>query len=271
MMIRALSLPNFRTMSWFNDITPNFKASLQATKRAQHDRRSGDFYLFANPSDAIDPADWIAQVKISQELKPTAYAANKWHNLSIAIPCIEPVVIQPGEIFSFSHLVGNPIELRGYQVGRTLINGELQAVAGGGLCQLAGLIYLLALHTDCEILERHPHSQDIYTDATRFTPLGSDAAVVFGYKDLRIKNHTTTPIRFQFDLYKTQITGTIMAMNPIAIYDIEFAIDAQADQKVVQTLRHHPDSPKPMLLTTSYYPINASAALPQAAATTVSD
>jgi vancomycin resistance protein VanW len=264
-------------MSWFNDITrslsPNLKASLQATKRQQHDRRSGDFDLFANPAPAIDPADWIAQVKITQELKPTVYSDNKWHNLAIAIRCIEPVIIQPGQIFSFSHLVGNPSETRGYQVGRTLVNGQLQAVAGGGLCQLSGLIYLLALHTDCEILERYPHSQDIYTDETRFTPLGSDATVVYGYKDLRIKNQTTTPIRFQFDLYKTQITGMIMAMNPIPIYDIEFAIDEQADQKVVQTLRYHPDSPTPALLATSHYPINAhpQVAAPQAAETIASD
>jgi vancomycin resistance protein VanW len=258
-------------MSWFNDITPNFKASLQATKREQHDRRSGDFDLFANPAEAIDPAEWMAQVQISQELKPTDYAANKWHNLSVAIQCIEPVVIPPGAIFSFSHLVGNPIAVRGYQVGRTLINGELQPVVGGGLCQLAGLIYLLALHTDCEILERHPHSQDIYTDATRFTPLGSDAAVVFGYKDLRIRNQTPTPIRFQFDLYKTQITGTIMAMNPIAIYDIEFAIDLGRDRTSVQTLRYNPGSKNPTILTTSDYPINASVTVPQASETIAID
>jgi vancomycin resistance protein VanW len=263
-------------MSWFTDtarsLPHDLKASLQATKRQQQDRRSGDFDLFANPAPgAIDPSDWMAQVKISQELKPTAYSENKWHNLAIAIRCIEPVIIPPGQIFSFSHLVGNPSETRGYQVGRTLVNGQLQAVAGGGLCQLSGLIYLLALHTDCAILERYPHSQDIYTDETRFTPLGSDATVVYGYKDLRIKNQTTTPIRFQFDLYKTQITGVIMAMQPIPIYDIEFSIDEQADQKVVQTLRYHPDSPTPTLLTTSHYPINAQAAVPQAAETIASD
>jgi vancomycin resistance protein VanW len=249
-------------MSWFTatarSLPHNLKSSLKATQRQQHDRRSGDFDLFANPApDAIKSADWIAQVKITQELKPTAYSENKWHNLAIAIRGIEPVIIQPGQIFSFSHLVGNPSETRGYQLGRTLVNGQLQAVAGGGLCQLSGLIYLLALHTDCAVLERHPHSQDIYTDATRFTPLGSDAAVVFGYKDLRIKNQTTTPIRFQFDLYKTQITGTIMAMNSISIYDIDFAIDEQADQKVVQTLRYRPGSEHPTVLTTSHYPINA--------------
>jgi vancomycin resistance protein VanW len=229
-------------MSWLTpiarSITPTLKASLQATKRQQQDRRSGDFGLFAAPVKSLHAADWIAQIRISQALKPSAYAENKWQNLALAIQCIEPVVIQPGQIFSFWHLVGNPIAVRGYQVGRALVNGELQAVVGGGLCQLSGLIYLLALHTDCEIVERYPHSQDIYTDADRFTPLGADATVVFGYKDLRIKNQTLTPIRFQFDLYSNQITGTIMAMNEIPKYDIEFSIEAGDDRKVVQTMRY---------------------------------
>jgi vancomycin resistance protein VanW len=258
-------------MSWFTaaarSLPQDWKATLQATKRQQQDRRSGDFDLFANPVPLIDPAAWIAQVKITQELKSTDYSDNKWHNLAIAIRCLEPVVIPPGAIFSFWHAVGNPIKVRGYRVGRTLINGALQPVAGGGLCQLSGLIYLLGLHTDCTILERHPHSQDIYTDETRFTPLGSDATVVFGYKDLRIKNTTETPIRFQFDLYKTQITGMIMAMNPIAIYDIEFTIDEAVDRTTVRTMRYHPNSLTPTLLATSNYPINAH---PQAAATIVS-
>ena len=39
---------------------------------------------------------------------------------------------------------------------------------------------------------------DIYTEETRFTPLGSDATVACGYKDLRIKNNLKNPIRFFF-------------------------------------------------------------------------
>jgi vancomycin resistance protein VanW len=254
-------------MSWLTpitrSITPTLKASLQATKRQQQDRRSGDFALFANPVTPLHPPDWIAQIRISQALKPSAYADNKWQNLALAIQCIEPVVIQPGQIFSFWHLVGNPIAVRGYQVGRALVNGKLQAVVGGGLCQLSGLIYLLALHTDCEIIERHSHSQDIYTDETRFTPLGSDATVVFGYKDLRIKNQTPTPIRFQFDLYHDQITGTIMAMNDIPKYDIEFSIEETDEEKVVQTMRYKPDSESPECIETSVYGLRACGAVNQ--------
>jgi vancomycin resistance protein VanW len=244
-------------MSWLTPIARslphNLKASLQATKRQQHDRRSGDFARFAHPPNVRQSPDGIAQIRISQALKPSAYAENKWHNLALAIQSIEPVVIQPGQILSFWHLVGNPIAVRGYQVGRALVNGELHAVVGGGLCQLSGLIYLLALHTDCEIIERHPHSQDIYTDATRFTPLGADATVVFGYKDLRIENQTSTPIRFQFDLYSDQITGTVIAMNDISKYDIEFSIEETDETKVVQTMRYKTDSPQPECIATSVY------------------
>jgi vancomycin resistance protein VanW len=254
-------------MSWFTDtarsIAPDWKASLQATKRQQQDRRSGDFALFANPVTPLHPPDWIAQIRISQALKPSAYADNKWQNLALAIQCIEPVVIQPGQIFSFWHLVGNPIAVRGYQVGRALVNGKLQAVVGGGLCQLSGLIYLLALHTDCEIIERHSHSQDIYTDETRFTPLGSDATVVFGYKDLRIKNQTPTPIRFQFDLYHDQITGTIMAMNDIPKYDIEFSIEETEEANMVRTMRHKSDSASPECIETSVYGLRSCGSVNQ--------
>jgi vancomycin resistance protein VanW len=244
-------------MRWFTPIPQSlardWKASLKAAKRQQQDRQSGDFELFAAPEKGPHSADWIAQIRISQELKPNAYADNKWHNLAIAMRSIEPVIIQPGQILSFSHLVGNPSEMRGYRVGRTLINGQLQAVAGGGLCQLSGLIYLLALHTDFDIIERHPHSQDIYTDETRFTPLGSDAAVVYGYKDLRIKNQTTTPVRFQFDLYRNQITGTIVAMNNIPKYDIEFLIEESNEANIVRTMQYKIDRASPECVETSVY------------------
>lgn len=166
---------------------------------------------------------------------------------------IEPVVIAPGQTFSFWHSLGNPTQKRGYQEGRALMNGQLKATIGGGLCQLSGLIYLLALHTDFAMCERHAHSKDIYTDETRFAPLGSDATVVYGYKDLRIKNQTQTPMRFQFELYKTHITATIMSIDVIPKYTIEFVIDLSGGQKDVRTLRHDPNAPMPELLDQSIY------------------
>jgi vancomycin resistance protein VanW len=249
--------PNkFSTMSWLTPIARSiphhWKASLQAKRRRLKDNRSGELAQFAGIRPIVLD-DWTAQIKISQQLKPSAYSDNKWHNLAIAMQQIEPVVIAPGQTFSFWHSLGNPTQKRGYQEGRALMNGQLKATIGGGLCQLSGLIYLLALHTDFAMCERHAHSKDIYTDETRFAPLGSDATVVYGYKDLRIKNKTQSPMRFQFELYKTHITATIMSIGAIPKYEIEFLVDDRASEKQVETRRYRPDLPQPEICSMNIY------------------
>lgn len=66
-----------------------------------------------------------------------------------------------------------------------------------------------------QIVERHNHSIDIYTDETRFTPLGLDATVVFGYKDLRIKNTLSFPIRFEIEVRDSQIRIKLLSTEKI--------------------------------------------------------
>ena len=49
---------------------------------------------------------------------------------------------------------------------------------GGGLCQLANLLYWMALHTPLAVVERHHHSFDPFPDENRTLPSGR-AAVSF--------------------------------------------------------------------------------------------
>jgi vancomycin resistance protein VanW len=104
----------------------------------------------------------------------------KIHNITLAIKGMNNLVIPPGTIFSFWHIVGRPTRVRGYLPGRSLVGGQLGPDFGGGLCQLSGLIYCTSLVAGLQILERHPHSRDIYDDQTRYAPLGADAAVASG-------------------------------------------------------------------------------------------
>ncbi|MNR14276.1 VanW like protein [compost metagenome] len=68
------------------------------------------------------------------------------------------------------------------------------------MCQVSGIIYHISLIAGLEIIERHNHSVDIYTDETRFTPLGTDASIVYGYKDLRVKNNLPFSIKFEMEI-----------------------------------------------------------------------
>lgn len=131
-----------------------------------------------------------------QVIHETPTAEAKRHNLRLAADALQRTRIAPGEVFSFARAVGPPTVSRGFRAGRTLVGGEVAASIGGGLCQLSGLLYVAALECGLEIVERHPHSLDIYTDATRFAPLGADATVVYGHRDLRFRNTLEVPIGF---------------------------------------------------------------------------
>lgn len=126
---------------------------------------------------------------------------NKVENLKIACPTIDGILIKPGETFSFWRQLGEANEEKGYCEGMQLSRGEVVRGIGGGLCQLANLLYWMALHTPLEIAERHHHSFDPFPDEHRVLPFGSGAGVFYNYIDLRFYN--PTDITFQIRLWIT--------------------------------------------------------------------
>ena len=193
------------------------------------------------------------QITIAQDLKVSQYSENKRQNLIQASNHIQAIVIQPGQIFSFWTLVGEPSARNGYLPGRTLVNGVLQAEMGGGLCQLSGILYYLALQAGLKIIERYPHSVDIYTEETRFTPLGSDATVVYGYKDLRFQNCLSHPIYFEIEIWASQFIGHLCAVETIQSFQIDFESQPSDTQIQVDTYQIHPETGQRKHLDVSYY------------------
>ena len=165
--------------------------------------------------------DYIGDIEITQEIKSKNTNA-KIKNINIAIFQIEQILIYPNEVFSFWKTVGEPSKKNGFVESRSIVNGKITPTYGGGLCQLSGLIYFASLYANIEIIERHNHSTDIYTKETRFTPLGSDATVVFGFKDLKIKNNLKEPIRFTFIINNEKLTIRINSGTILKKVNIKF-------------------------------------------------
>lgn len=134
---------------------------------------------------------------------------NKITNLGIAISRMNGVVIHPGETFSYWKLVGKPSKRKGYIEGLQLSRGEVRTGVGGGLCQLANLLYWLALHSPLEVAERHHHSFDPFPDDHRVLPFGSGASVFYNYVDLRFHNSTSQPFQFNLWLTDEHLKGTL--------------------------------------------------------------
>lgn len=220
-------------------IPSGLKLQIKLLQRHLADLSSERFSEFANFNQISAEQKHLfkPQISLSQAIQPTQYSENKKHNLNLAITRIQDVAIKPGEIFSFWHLVGKPNRAKGYREGRSLVGNQLKAELGGGLCQLSGLLYFLTLKAGLTTLERHSHSQDIYTEATRFAPLGSDATVVYGYKDLRFQNNLEFPLCFRFSVEEAEISAVLCSPQPIPEYTVEFKVEEFNGGAKVDTVR----------------------------------
>lgn len=132
---------------------------------------------------------------------------NKKTNLKIASGRLNGIILKPGETFSFWKLVGRPSKNKGYLEGLSLQNGELKKDTGGGLCQLANLIYWMTLHTPLNVVERWRHGYDVFPDAERTQPFGTGATVAYNYIDLQIYNPTEQYFQLILWLDDTYLLG----------------------------------------------------------------
>lgn len=176
---------------------------------------------FANDTAGVKGLAQI--VAIAQPIRRTAHFEGKLHNLKLAARTLNGLRVRPGATVSFWRVIGRPVERRGFQIGRAIVNGRLDADIGGGLCQVASLLYELGLRTGMPIGERHAHSRDLYTEDTRFTPLGLDAAIVWGFKDVRWTNTHEQDVTLAFDIEDETLHGRLFATAPIPSYDLNIA------------------------------------------------
>ncbi|MCY1020938.1 VanW family protein [Pyxidicoccus sp. MSG2] len=243
--------------SWAERLRPwvpaPVRVRLALTRRALRDVRTGARWSLVGPGSAAEVEGWPERLSMTQSLGRSAYLEGKRHNLSRALCPLQDVRLPPGRLFSFWRLVGSPSRGRGFVDGRNLVGGELIASEGGGLCQLSGLIHLLALRSGLEVVERHPHSVDLYTDETRFAPLGSDATVVYGYKDLRLRNVLPFPVALRFHLEADWLTGSLRAPAAMETFDVAFITRDEPEARYVTTWRQRPGASAPDLLGTSRY------------------
>jgi vancomycin resistance protein VanW len=202
----------------------------------------------------FEGAAFPVRLSIEQRILPTDYAQAKIHNIETACKSFENLPVPPRGIFSFWRVVGRPTESGGFRPGRSLLGGELQPDYGGGLCQLSGLIYYLCLHAGLEILERHPHSRDIYAEAERYAPLGADATVAYGFKDLRVLNSLPAPVCFRVGISAEAVTGCLCSSAAIEPCTVEFLRTAGADGIcTVETRRRRPGETEYRRLAVSRY------------------
>ena len=185
-------------------------------------------YLNEQKNSYIYPKEYRSEnigkhsVHLRQIIKNGSFHHNKIHNLKVVGDKINNLIIHPGEVFSFWKMIGKPNKKNNFREGRNLINNAIASDFGGGICQFSSIIYYLALQSGLKILERYPHSMDIYKEDERFTPLGSDCTVVYGYKDLQIQNAFAFPVQFKCLVSDDELHLSLITPDELTLNQIDF-------------------------------------------------
>lgn len=116
--------------------------------------------------------------------------ANELANAGLAMERIRGTVVPPGAAYSINQALGPYTAENGYLPGPSFAAGELVITEGGGVCQIATLLYNLCVLSNLPIIYRQPH-----TMLVPYVPPGRDAAVSYtAGLDFRFRNNTTAPL-----------------------------------------------------------------------------
>ncbi len=125
---------------------------------------------------------------------------NRSENVRVAAMALDGKMIKPGEAFSFNEVVGPRSQEAGYKNAKIILNNEFIDGLGGGVCQVSSTLYNALLRAGIEVKERHNHSLVV-----TYVPMGQDAAVVYGAKDLKFTNNLPCAV----------IIKTVMTRNTV--------------------------------------------------------
>jgi vancomycin resistance protein YoaR len=143
-------------------------------------------------------------------------------NISLAAEKLNGAVIEPNGIFSFNDIVGEASIQNGFVVGRVFYWNEAIYEPGGGLCQVSSTVFNLLLLSGFIIKERHKHSQPV-----SYVPLGLDATIFYGKKNLRMLNPYPQRLRLTVELTDTSLNFSLYGNSPI---DDRFEVEIEEEE-----------------------------------------
>jgi len=154
-------------------------------------------YIINIPVIIVDPKiitkNILTELTINRELGTYSTSLenkeeNTIYNIKLSSEVINGILVKPQEIFSFNEYVGPAEKADGYKESTIIANGVFVNGYGGGICQVSSTLYNAVLLANLPIVERYNHS--VYGEATKYVPLGQDAAIFYGFKNLRFENNS---------------------------------------------------------------------------------
>lgn len=126
-------------------------------------------------------------------------------NIRRAAELINGTIVQPGEEFDFSEVVGETTAENGFALAGSYENGSVVDTYGGGICQVSTTLYNAVLRAELDVTERSPHS--ITVD---YVEPSLDAAIADGQKDFCFENSSEHAIYIYASVGEDSITFSIL-------------------------------------------------------------
>ena len=164
---------------------------------------------------------------------------NRSINIALASASIDGTILMPDEEFSFNEIVGQRTAEKGYKIAHIFVDGQIKDGTGGGICQVSTTLYNAVLRSNLTVSERHNHMFTV-----GYVPLGTDAAVSYGYADLIFKNTTKHPLIIDVKSSGTQLTVNIRAMNDYPDLKVKIATKTIKKIPVIEQVINDPSLPQ---------------------------
>lgn len=119
-------------------------------------------------------------------------SSNRIQNIRVASGNLNQTVLYPGEVISMNKAFLPRTYANGYREAGAYSGGKVIPAIGGGICQVSSTVYNAAMNGGLTVLERHAHSMPV-----SYLPLGMDAAISSGSKDLKVRNDYPFPVLFE--------------------------------------------------------------------------
>lgn len=154
--------------------------------------------------------------------------SGRTHNIRLACQALDGVVLAPGDVLSFNRTVGARTAERGYCDAPVILRENRQLQLGGGICQVASTLFVAGLVSGLSVVDRHRHSTPV-----NYIPLGQDATISWGVKDLKLRNDLGESVRVHLEVLGSTLTARIEAEAPLResyeLYsDVRESVDALA-------------------------------------------
>lgn len=172
----------------------------------------------------LSPVD-VSLVAGSFETDFRGKAGARALNIRRAAELLDGFVLAPHARFSFNRVVGPREKERGFVEAPVIVNDELEAGLGGGVCQVATTLHAAARFAGMVVTERRSHSRP-----SGYAPLGLDATVIDGKVDLRFENPFDSPLMIQ---------AYLPSATRIRVEFLGRAADARVEHRY-QVIERHP-------------------------------